>query len=1072
MFKNKPSTTIELLGWRADKHPEQTAFIFLGDDEEASLTYGELDRRAKAIAARLQSVGPKGDRALLLYPSGLDYITAFFGCLQAGVIAVPVFPPDPSRLNQSFPQLLAILKDAQPKIALTLSPIRSMIEPLMEHLPALKDFLWLATDTIESGIEKNWQDPNVMPQTLAFLQYTSGSTGTPKGVMIRQENLLANTELMTIKCEHTPNDKFVNWVPLYHNMGLLGCVMVPAYAGLPSILMSPLSFLQSPFRWLQAISCYQGTIAVGPNFAYDLCARTSTEEQRRVLDLRSWEVALSGGEPVRKETMDRFAETFEPCGFRRKAFAVSLGISEATLMVTGGQRGEPPVVKRIQAKALEKNQVIEAELSDPEARTLLSCGRSLPGQKIVIVNPKSLQSPPDEVGEIWVKGSSVAAGYWNQSEETEKTFRGRLSDTGEGPFLRTGDLGFLQDGELFLTGRLKEMIIIRGRNHYPQDIERTVEGSYPAFQSGLRAAFSTESGSEEKLVVVQEVDLPASEVEEVVGRIREVVSKNHRLQLHAVVLVKPGSLPKTRTGKVQRYACKAAFLAGELDRIGEWREGVTAKRRPPASKDRESWLISRISERLGVDADKIDTGKPLAHYGLDSLTAVELSQDIEEGLGVSVLISTLFESSSIRQMMEEILRTSSEAKPRATQEIDLNAEAVLDPSISFESLPAPSVREPTDIFLTGATGFLGAFLLKKLLQETTAKIHCLVRAADDTEGKKRIRKNLGFFSLWDDSQDERVIPVRGDLSKPLLGLAEPTFRKLASEIDVIYHNGASVNFIYPYRDLKASNVLGTQAVLRMAGQVKLKPVHYVSTLSVFPTAGHPEGKIFYEDDGLVYQEGLLNGYAQSKWVAEKLILQAGSRGLPTVIYRVGEVIGHSKTGHCQAIKDAYSNLLKGCIELGSAPDLNLTFYPVPVDFAIDALFYLSRQKSSLGKAFHLTNPEPIHSSQLFDLIAALGHPLRHLPYEEWLQEITKLAKKSPKNILASFLPFLEGRTVAGLSKAKNVLSMDCQNIRNALAGTSIRCPRPDLSLFTPYLSYLVQSGFLKMPSESPPSPSP
>jgi 8-amino-7-oxononanoate synthase len=411
--------------------------------------------------------------------------------------------------------------------------------------------------------------------------------------MLTHANLLHNCALIGHAFEMTRSVSGVFWLPSYHDMGLVGGVLCPISQGVPNVIMSPMSFLQRPFRWLQAISRYRAVVSGGPNFAFDLCVRKVTPEQRAKLDLSTWAVAFNGAEPVRSETIDRFAETFEPCGFRREAFYPCYGLAEATLIVSGGFKNEPPVVRTFDAKALENRLVIEVPAMDESARPLVGSGQVLASEEeIVIANPEGMtRCGPGQVGEIWVKSPSVAQGYWGRREETEHTFQARLRDRGEGVYLRTGDLGFFQDGELFVASRLKDLIIIRGLNHYPHDIELTAEKSHAAIRPGCGAAFTVEVGEEPRLVIVYEVERrQQSDVDEVFEAIRRDVGSEHELQLDAIVLVKPGSIPKTSSGKIQRHACRNAFLQGTLEEIArtggdsaEWAAASVPTTRGPAT---------------------------------------------------------------------------------------------------------------------------------------------------------------------------------------------------------------------------------------------------------------------------------------------------------------------------------------------------------------------------------------------------------------------------------------------------------------------------------------------------------
>ncbi|MEM9923865.1 MAG: AMP-binding protein, partial [Cyanobacteria bacterium P01_D01_bin.50] len=581
----KFSTVVDLMQYRSNNQPLLQGYIFLtdGESQENSLNYRELDIKAQSIAAHLQSLNMIGERALLLYPPGLEFIAAFLGCLYAGVIAVPAYPP---RKGQSLLRVQSIAADAGARIVLTNQVLFNDIQSYQkENLLSLKYIV--ETDSLSQDLAANWKKPEINSDTLAFLQYTSGSTGNPKGVMVSHGNLMHNSDLIYQHFGHSSQSQGMIWLPPYHDMGLIGGVIQPLYAVFPVVLMSPVTFVQKPLRWLSAISRYKATTSGGPNFAYEACLQKITAQQRASLDLSSWEVAFCGAEPIRVETLEKFAEVFSECGFRKEAFYPCYGLAESTLFVSGGEKTAVPKVINIESKALAQNRIeVGEDLSETTA--IVSCGR-VGAQEVVIVNPDDF-NPCDEnqVGEIWVSGESIAQGYWGKLGETEEVFKGRIAEGAGGAggageaeeaeeryYLRTGDLGFIREGELYITGRIKDTIIIRGRNYYPQDIELTVEQSHPSLQPGCGAAFSVEIGFEgEGLVIVQEVkregwrNVP---IDSAIASIRAAVSKQHQLQVYAVVLLKPGSIPKTTSGKVQRYACRAGFENNSLNAIGERR---------------------------------------------------------------------------------------------------------------------------------------------------------------------------------------------------------------------------------------------------------------------------------------------------------------------------------------------------------------------------------------------------------------------------------------------------------------------------------------------------------------------
>ena len=524
-------TLVDLLEWRARSQEERVAYTFLGEGENQriSLSWAELHRKAQIIGQHLVSMDAAGKTVLLLYPSDLEYVAAFFGCLYAGAIAVPAYPP---RLNRNLHRLQAVVADSQATLALSVSFIRDRIEPLCRQLPILSSLKWLTTDDLKEDGSETWRRPSLSGDTPAFLQYTSGSTSAPKGVIVSHANLLHNEQLIQQAFSQTESSVIVGWLPLYHDMGLIGNVLQTLYVGARCVLMSPAAFLQSPFRWLQAISYAKATTSGGPNFAYDLCVRKISEDQRAQLDLSSWKVAFNGAEPIRPATLERFAKAFEPCGFNAEAFHPCYGLAEATLFVTGKASGKPRV-QSFNASELIKNRAVSSGGNGTENKRLVSCGVSFGEQKVLVVNPETrIEAEANEVGEIWVAGSSVAGGYWNQREATLQTFRARLEGDSEEAFLRTGDLGFLHEGELYVTGRVKDLIIIRGLNHYPQDIEQTVEQSHRALRPGCGAAFSLEFEGEERLVVVQEVQRTRTATDqEIIEAIRQRIAEEHDLSL-------------------------------------------------------------------------------------------------------------------------------------------------------------------------------------------------------------------------------------------------------------------------------------------------------------------------------------------------------------------------------------------------------------------------------------------------------------------------------------------------------------------------------------------------------------
>ncbi|MBW4506974.1 MAG: amino acid adenylation domain-containing protein [Scytonematopsis contorta HA4267-MV1] len=695
---DKCLTIVELLHYVSLAQPSLDAFIFLqdGETEEVTLTYQELDRLARRVAVQLQSKGLAGERALLLYPPGLDFVVAFFGCLYAGVIAVPAYPP---RNERNTPRIKAILADAQAAIALTTTVVLPTVRSLLTQKADSSSLLWVTTDNLPQGTEYNWQQPCVNIDTLAFMQYTSGSTGTPKGVMLTHGNLMHNAAMTYTYMGHSSSCVFVSWLPLYHDMGLIGAILQPLYGRFTCILMPPASFLQRPYRWLKAISDYKGTTSGGPNFAYELCVQKITPEQRATLDLSSWSVAFNGAEPIRHDTLERFATTFADCGFRKEAFYPCYGMAEATLMVSGGVKAALPMTKTIQKTSLERNLVIDIQSGDKDCLTLVGCGQTLPEQQIIIVNPETLTCcSANQVGEIWVSGASVGRGYWNRPEETQQTFRACVRDEFSKGFLRTGDLGFLDsNNELFITGRARDLIIIRGRNLYPQDIELTAESSHPSLRSGSCAAFTVEIDNEEKLVIVQEPEFRAKpNTEEVITAIRQAVAEEHEVQVYAVVLIKPGSISKTSSGKIQRRATRAKFLRNEFNVIENSilnhlsnnshlqhnnnlnREALLAVESKNRQQLLEDYLHQQVAYILKVEPSQFKPWQSLNRMGVDSIMAIELKNCIEVNFGVEVSAANFLDGISVSQLAtqvsEQLIKANSTSLSKILQVNTSNSE--------------------------------------------------------------------------------------------------------------------------------------------------------------------------------------------------------------------------------------------------------------------------------------------------------------------------------------------------------------------------------------------------------------
>jgi acyl transferase domain-containing protein/acyl-CoA synthetase (AMP-forming)/AMP-acid ligase II/acyl carrier protein/SAM-dependent methyltransferase len=659
---------VELLRWRAAQQPDRCAYTFLQEGSaDVSITYREINRRAQAIARALIATGEPGKRALIACHPGLDYIAAFFGSLYADMVAIPAYALGGSRMERMLPRLQSIMENAGATIGLTTSAALIDMDSAQAHAPELANLRWLTVDDLPLDDEPyNLPAPQ---EELAFLMYTSGSTGTPKGVMVSHENVFHNARYFpgfrARACR-----SIVSWLPFFHDLGLFLGIIHPLFQGVPATLMSPADFVRRPLSWLEAISRFQATTSGGPNFAYELCVRKTTAEQRQALDLSCWNLALNGAEPIRPQTLEQFARDFAPAGFRLASFYPSYGLSDATATVSGATDPVTPLLLSLDRDALAKRRVLLLEKAGADRLTLVGCGGSMTDQSIKIVDPDSRQEcPQGTVGEIWISGPSVGQGYWNRPRETERVFRATLSDADRRNYLRTGDLGFLYDGQLFIAGRLKDVIIIRGQNYYPEDIELTVERCHPLLRPGCGAAFALEAGDEERPAIVQEVSGNPEDLKSILAAIREAVVSCQGIALHRVVLIPAGRLPKTSSGKIRRAACRRQLLAGDLPILAEWEGEQSGLPLPVASEgtDVEQWLVIWLARQMNVSASEIDTRRSLDSFNLDSLVALSMVGDLEQWLG-RMLSPTLVWNYPTVERLAAYLAGKTEERPAVVTE--------------------------------------------------------------------------------------------------------------------------------------------------------------------------------------------------------------------------------------------------------------------------------------------------------------------------------------------------------------------------------------------------------------------
>ena len=708
-FSQPPQTLVDLLRQRVDDYADDVLYRFLRpglsslvggstlDPENKSdlfnpqvLTYLDLERRAKEVATWLLGRVEPGDRVVLAFPPGCEYITGYFGCLYAGVIAVPAYPP---RRNQRDQRLHAIIADADVRVALTTEGLLESVTDSMSDAPQVT---WHSIESIpqDTGLSDQWVAPKIDAASLAFLQYTSGSTGTPKGVMVTHGNLVHNQKLIQSSFQSDHRDSLIGWLPLHHDMGLIGNVMHPLHLGGSLTFMSPIDFLQKPARWLQAISHYKGTIGGGPNFAFRLCAEQISDAELEGVDLSLWRVAFNGAEPIDADVLDQFAERFQSVGFEHKQFSPCYGMAETTLLITSKVREQP----------------VRLHTTEDGSKTWVGCGAAREDMDIRIVDPElRTEVSPGKTGEIWINGPSVAAGYWKKPEQTQQTFEANIVGSSK-PYLRTGDLGWVDpnDDELFVTGRCKDLIIVRGANFYPQDIEQSSESAHAACAVGGCAAFSVDRDGEECLVIAQEVRRSARrsmDATEVVDAIRDRVFDKHELPPVAIVLLRPSALPKTTSGKVQRREAQRQFLAGELRQEYSWDvRDAAANAKKPADQPNgwtqtdeyepiAKWLTEQVSKLSKLPAETIDLDEPISRYGLNSVGAVRLAGEVSEWLGRDISPTLAYEYPTISALAGYLSGSKTDADTvrsrKSSRKTDMDDIAIVGIGCRFPMADSP-----------------------------------------------------------------------------------------------------------------------------------------------------------------------------------------------------------------------------------------------------------------------------------------------------------------------------------------------------------------------------------------------
>lgn len=1004
----KPRPAFETVGdaiqaW-AQRTPHAISLRFLKSGAVAEeLTAYALNERVDAVATFLASRLAPGDRALLLFKPGLDFVVAFAGCLRAGIVAVPTMLPGP---HEGIRRLSAIIENCHPSIVLSHTEARVALDGHDIPCPILE------IDHIKPSAHSDSAPPR--KSDLALLQYTSGSTGTPKGVMIRHENLMSNIGLLIKRFKVDQANSTVSWLPHYHDMGLIGPILTFLVAGRPAVLMAPSDFLREPLSWLKAISLYEASIITAPTFAFDLCARRLLDApssfQDAALDLSHVRVAIVGAEMIRASTLARFVSAASQYGFSASAFHPCYGLAESTLFVDGVRGPLGRVTRRFVSQALANGhvEVPTTHHERPSDKMLVASGTGLEQDDTLILVSKpgtGKIAPPATVGEICVSSPSVAAGYWGRDSENDSIFRARLDEAPGRNFLRTGDLGFVHDGLLFIIGRQDDLIILNGVNYYPHDIEESSSAAH-ADVAGCRAAavaVDTDEGS--RLVIMQEMRRRKhtdGEHASIVAAIRQAVYESCGVAVHDVVLVPPGKLPSTTSGKIRRRRCRDLYQSQELPNT--WvrlssntppvaRSAVAAvAERPPAASVHLDALRSLISELLACPARNINTRLPITAYPLDSLKLVELILLAEARLGWHLSVEQLLSAESLVELVNQSEEFASVDAARLWADAALPA--------TFQP-PKGSWERQGDVVLTGATGMLGIRLLAELLTTCDRTIRCLVRTPE-SNARERLTSHLLALGFSPELIRQRITCTAVDLSKLTLGLSEKQYDTLATQTAIVIHSAAVLDFIRPYAALRPTNVEGTRAIINLAATGRRKRVAHISSISVLETP-LKASQVLGEHEPLDYPETLATGYAQTKWVSDVMIGRAKDRGFQASIFRVPWLLDMPAAG--RPLVDGFLlRFFASCVDLGCIPNTEARFNIVSAAFAAKMIAAIALGSEEDTLTYHLGAERGIEAAELQSILSAGGTKIAVVAAEQWAERLDRRIREVRDYPLRPFAP--------------------------------------------------------------------
>ena len=1046
-----------LLSINAKKHDECFTFVHYIDDKKVKvqLTRADLLKKSIDVAAKLKAAGiKKGDRVIILSTQTVDNVLSVVGSMFAGAIFTIIPPPIDSSKMERF---ISVVKSCNPKCLLCGNMLENKSKEILSTLKKKVEVAEIFSNLDVINVENCEEAVDFTPEKIdlddiIYIQYSSGSTSAPKGVLISYGNLISavNTTVEPLGAE-----RVFGWVPFFHNLGLVYLIFTSIIK--PEFvvgIMSPADFLAKPSRWIENLSEFKADTTLAPNSVYESYPKLVPASKLKGIDLSNLKLFLNGSEIVTYSSMKQFAEEYKDFGVSINDFMVGYGLAEVTCGVTGVRNFSEDEVLELDFDQYQNGKLVLANENTENKIEFIGNGYTVKDHKIIAVNPDTLEPcKEDEFGELWIKGPAVAKGYYNNAKATKETFHNKLKGYEE-DFLRTGDLGIIKDDYVYITGRMKELIIINGNNILPNDIVVKLTEKMPALKYANIVPFSIVKEEKERLIIALEIPESLKDVvkfDDVVEMMNKAVLEYFEVSPYEICVVATGALPKSDNGKVSIAKTRKLYEEDKLNIVISSRnEESQYEKNIEYDTETEKVLGTIINEEFNHKADRDDN---LLNMGMDSLEVTQLTTKIEEKFNVNVPVSFIFENPTINKISKYIDRTLA-GEDIADLEKDksyLYDEVKLDENIKpgkYED-DAPAMK---NVFITGTTGFVGAYLIHSLLSETEARLYCHVRAKNEEEALKRIKYNMEYYHLWKEEYREFITPVIGSLDEPLLGIEEEKYKILTETIDTVYHNGALLNFIYPYERLKNTNVGGTIKTLEFACTGKPKYYNYVSSYSVFDNPSHFE-KVAMEDDPLDSCIGYYLSYSETKWVCEKIVNLARKAGLRAAIYRPGEITGANDTGIWK-LSDSISRTFKSILQTKVYPNIDLKIHMTQVDYIAEAIVKISKQGDAYGKAYNLMNSVYVSIGELGRIINKCGHEAKPLSYEEWKENLFNSGNEHPLKLLESLFRITKKNEKEEFVNRYGKVSpthFDTTNADKALEGTGLSCEPMNEELIRKYI---------------------